>query len=359
MRATLQSIVGILDQIGQRCVQLQLGDGMHVLITQYGGRVLGPFFADDEECMLWLSPAFGCADELTESIARKEWNIGGDRIWIAPELHYNVHDRKRFHETYDLQADLDPGRYLIVDSGKSCCTLAQDMHLKIYNLPQRDKYLRLERTIVPVADPLRDVSVRDAFTSRLRFAGYAQEVALSDYSPDELLSQTWNITQVPSGGVVMAPTSPALEYADYWQPIDREHLTVSQNHIQVLTTGDSMFKLELKAAHHYGRSGYFRKMRDGRAWLMIKLFFNDPSEPYVVEAPHLPGIRGYSFDIYKDDGKLGDFTELECHGRPIGGSTGRTRSMDRFVNWFYVGEEGTVKSAAEHLLGFVPNLGAE
>jgi hypothetical protein len=62
-------------------------------------------------------------------------------------------------------------------------------------------------------------------------------------------------------------------------------------------------------------------------------------------------------DIYQDDGKLGDFAEIECHGRPIGGATGRSELSDRFVNWFYFGDRRAVKVAAENLLGLAPNIG--
>ena len=74
----------------------------------------------------------------------------------------------------------------------------------------------------------------------------------------DLCSQAWNITQVPAGGVAIVPTVPGVEYADHLKPADAEHFRVFGNHVRAWFKSDCMFKVELKAAHHFGRSGYFR-----------------------------------------------------------------------------------------------------
>ena len=348
---TFRHVVGSLESCGEQFSLVDLGGGARIVITRYGGRIIGPFFGEDQECPLWLSPSFAQPDALTAVLHGRSWNIGGDRIWLAPELQYNVRDRTRFLQTYDLQQALDPGSYSLEKSGPAGCELDQEIRLLAYDHQDRSKRLQISRRIRRVDDPLRKLAGYGAIAGDLRFAGYEHEVTLTDCEPDGLCSQAWNITQVPPGGVAIVPTVPGLEYADHLNPVDSEHLEVSRHHLKVRIKGDCIFKIELKAAHHFGRSGYFRVLSPGQAVLMVKLSFNNPSEHYVMEAPHSPGIRGYSFDIYQDDGGLGGFGEIECHGRPIGGESSRAASTDQFVNWFYMGPETAVSTAALHLLG--------
>jgi hypothetical protein len=154
--------------------------------------------------------------------------------------------------------------------------------------------------------------------------------------------------------VILVPTVPGAEYQDHLEPMDEEHLELRSNQLRVRVKGDRKYKIELKAAHHFGRFGYFRRLGSGRAGLLVKLFFNNPSAAYAMEAPHRPGVRGYSMDIYHDDGGLGGFGEIECHGRPVGYPGGPACSVDSFLTWGYRGEEAAVREACAQLLGVGP-----
>ena len=68
----------------------------------------------------------------------------------------------------------------------------------------------------------------------------------------------------------------------------------------------------------------------------------------------MPGVRGYSLDIYHDDGGLGGFAEIECHGQPVGYPGGAARSADQFLTWAYRGKEAAVREACGQLLGVNP-----
>jgi hypothetical protein len=344
---TFRQVVGSLEHCREQFSLVELGTEARLVITRYGGRIIGPFFGEDQECPLWLSPAFAEPNELSVLLRRRAWNVGGDRIWVAPELQYNVRDRARFLQSYDLPQAVDPGSYSLAQG----CELDQEMRLLAYDHQDRGKSLQVFRRVRRIEDPLRTLAAYGEIAGDLRFAGYEHEVTLTDRAPDDLPSQAWNITQVPPGGVAIVPTVPVLEYANHHIPADAAHLEISDRFLKARIKGDCMFKIELKAAHHFGRCGYFRLLGSGRAVLMVKLYFNNPSEPYVMEAPDRPGVRGYSFDLYHDDGGLGGFAELECHGRPISGEAARASSTDQFVNWFYTGREAAVRKAALHLLG--------
>jgi len=335
-----------------RCADIRAGAG-RVLVSEHGGRIFGPFF--DDVSLNWVSPLFDDEERFRTQIDEGAWNLGGDRLWLAPELRYNVRDRARFLESYHLQPAVDPGSYCLEESAPERCRLFQVMRLEAYDDPALGpKSLRLERLVQPAGDPLRDVERYETFRERVSFCGYEQIVTLTDIAPDGRESQAWSITQVPPGGVILVPVVPGAEYEDHLEPVDERHLEIHSNHIRVRARGDRKFKIELKAAHHFGRFGYYRKLGGGRASLVVKLFFNNPSASYVMEAPHLPGVRGYSLDIYHDDGGLGGFAEIECHGQPVGYPGGVVRSTDQFLTWAYRGKEAAVRETCAQLLGMSP-----
>ncbi len=351
-QAGLEQIRRCLAAAGLRFAELGCGGGT-VLVSAYGGRIFGPFL--DGQSLSWVSPLFGEEQGFRRAIEDSAWNLGGDRIWLAPELRYNVRDRQRFLDSYDLQRAMDPGAYRLqgLEAQPEHCRLEQVMELQARDAPGAKK-LRVERLVQPAADPLRDVEGYRQIRARISFSGYEQTVTLTDLEPDGRESQAWNITQVPPGGVVLVPVVPGAEYQDHLEPMDPEHLELRANRLLVRVKGDGKYKIELKAAHHFGRFAYFRRLAQGRAGLLVKLFFNNPSAAYAMEAPHRPGVRGYSLDIYHDDGGLGGFGEIECHGRPVGYPRGEARSVDPFLTWAYWGEEAAVRQTCEQLLGVGP-----
>ncbi len=347
----LEQVRRCLSSAGLPYAELHAGAG-RILVSAYGGRVFGPFF--DGESLAWLSPLFAKEEGFRAAIEGGAWNLGGDRVWLAPELRYCVRDRRRFLESYDLPRAVDPGTYRLLPGPQAeSCRLEQVMELEPYDSPG-PKRLHLERRIQPAADPLREVDGYRQLRDKLAYSGYEQTVTLTDQHPDGRESQAWSITQVPPGGVILVPTVPGAEYQDHLEPMDAEHLQLRGGHLRVRVKGDRMYKIELKAAHHFGRFGCFRLLGPGRAGLLVKLFFNNPSAAYLMEAPHRPGVRGYSLDIYHDDGGLGGFGEIECHGRPVGGPQGPASSVDPFLTWAYWGEEAAVRQACAQRRGAGP-----
>jgi hypothetical protein len=105
-----------------------------------------------------------------------------------------------------------------------------------------------------------------------------------------------------------------------------------------------------KAVQHFGRAAYLCDLPDQRKCLLIKCFFTNPSTLYSNEAVDYPGIRGYSFDIYHDDGRSGSFTELECYGQPIGG-TFQDKARDQIITWLFLGKEPQIRNISKNILG--------
>jgi hypothetical protein len=350
-RITYQQIVERLEENSLRYEVLTLQDGVFVVISQYGGRIFGPFLSTDGESIFWANEAFAQADTFQEFLRSGNWNIGGDRMWIAPEIQYHVPDRDDFWGTVFWPPQVDPGTYSLEQAEPGQWRLAQDMTLQAYNLASGQKELHLERLIRQVEDPLREVTGYPDLMDGVLFAGYEQVVTLSESRRDDIVSEAWSLTQLNPGGVLVILASPRVECTDYYEPVDEVHQTILPGHVRLKISGQRQYKVGYKAAHVYGRLAYYNQLDDDRAYLLVRNFFNNPSAPYAEEPDHTPGCRGHSIHVYNDNGEFGGFGELECNAPTIGGDTGRSSSTDELVLWLYAGAGAKLKEIALHLLG--------
>ena len=55
-------------------------DGFKIVVSAHGGRVLGPFWGAQGECVSWLNAAFKDAQSFRDFLKTGAWNIGGDRF---------------------------------------------------------------------------------------------------------------------------------------------------------------------------------------------------------------------------------------------------------------------------------------
>jgi len=330
---------------------LPLQNSLSIVITQRGGRILGPYLPQDSDGLFWMNDAWSQPDSFREFLKSGNWNLGGDRIWIAPEIQYSVRDRTDYWGTSHLPEQIDPGHYMLEDAGPSRWRLAQDMTLSAYNLASGQKELHLERLIQPVPDPLRNVGAYSALIDGVLFAGYEQVVTLTEGQLDDIVSEAWSLIQLNPGGELLIPASLPAEITDYYRPIDESLYSRHSNHIRLKVTGRHQYKVGIKAAHTFGRLGYFNHLVDGRGYLVVRSYFNNPSVPYGEEPDSRVGCRGHSIHVYNDGGQFGGFGELEANLQTIGGETGRSASTDQLVLWLYVGASDRVKAIALHLLG--------
>ena len=346
-----QQIIRRLQENRLRYALLPLQDDAFVIISERGGRVFGPFFTSESESIFWVNEAFADPDQFRSFLASGDWNIGGERVWIAPETQYLVRDRADFWGTIRIPEQMDPGVQLLSAVGEGCWKLSQDLLLDAYNFASGQKQLRLDKWFVPVDDPLRNLNVYAELIQDVLFAGYQQTVQLCETRQDEIMSETWNLIQVRSGGQILIPTTPQPEYSDYFAPIDDRHLTIEPWGMRLQISGRKQYKVGVQAAQTFGRLAYLNQWHEGQATLIVRNFFNNPSAPYAEEPAAQPHRRGRSIHIYNDDGALGGFGELEVNGQTIGGVGGRSTTTDQFVLWFYLGAPARIKKIASFLLG--------
>ena len=350
-KISYQQVVARLEENNLPFGELTLQNDVTIIVSRHGGRIFGPFLSKDSESIFWTHDAFAKPDTFKEFLRSGNWNIGGDRMWIAPEIQYHVPDRNDFWGSVFWPEQVDPGTYSLEQPESGQWRLSQDMTLQAYNLASGQKELCLERLIRQVEDPLRNVTGYPDLVDGVLFAGYEQVVTLSERKRDDIVSEAWSLTQLNPGGVLVIPASPRVEYTDYYEPVDESLQTIHQDHVRLQITGNRQYKVGYKSAHVFGRLAYYNHLDDDQAYLIVRNFFNNPSVPYAEEPDHSPGCRGHSIHVYNDDGNAGGFGELECNLQTIGGDTGRSSSRDHLVLWLYVGAPDKVKEIGLHLLG--------
>ena len=159
---------------------LNLTDDFSIVVTQFGGRILGPFRREGGRSLTWLNNNFISKRHFKDFLLSGNWNIGGERIWIAPEYQYYVKDISDPVSTWFCPKGIDPGNYSLSRSNKDKCLLSQEIELNAYNFAQGRKKLHINRIISPVLDPLRKIYSYKSLTDGVTFAGYEQNISLSE-----------------------------------------------------------------------------------------------------------------------------------------------------------------------------------
>src|SRR5689334_1618993 len=102
----------ILREVGEEYRVLALHGEASLLVTRRGARILGVFPAPGADNLLWTNPvAFESVAAFKQFTADGGWDIGGERIWLGPQIQFSVRDRNNFPASFHVQADMDPGDF--------------------------------------------------------------------------------------------------------------------------------------------------------------------------------------------------------------------------------------------------------
>jgi hypothetical protein len=144
---------------------LPLQNGIRAVITQRGGRIY-PFLDEESPCLFWVNSAFVEPKAFKDFLDSGHWNLGGDRIWIAPEVQYSISDRNDFSGSFHLQEQMDPGHYQLEPAPNGSWHLHQDFKMDAHILAFGSKELYIDRLIHKVEDPLRTLDDYQSLTRR-------------------------------------------------------------------------------------------------------------------------------------------------------------------------------------------------
>ncbi|GBF75709.1 hypothetical protein PA598K_04136 [Paenibacillus sp. 598K] len=343
-------LIACLEDLGWRHRALALdGDGWLVALER-GGRVIGLYPDPDGPNMLWTHPALSDrAAARRRFVEEQGWNLGGERVWLGPELEYCVVSAGEQVE-YVVQRSIDPGAYRLSGTEPSA-TWQQEGEARLYRSEETARF-RLTRTVRPSADPLRLCRAR--LGSAYSYVGYASEIELSAVGAErELPLSSWSIVQVPAGGCAYASTYGRARPTDLFAPTGPERLSVDDGSIRFVLDGQSAHKLSLRSSQTTGRFGYCRADEGGLYSLIVRQAFIDPSSDYLDTPWLAPDDRGHCVQLYNDDGRLGAFGELEHHAPAARreAATGLYTSRDRSQLWCYSGTRRAISDIGRELLG--------
>ncbi len=327
---------------------MELTGNHSIVVTEYGGRILGPF-RGDELSIMWLNQSFGDKDSFGQML-KGNGPIGGERLWISPEIQFGVTDRKDFWNSLFVPKDVDPGNYRISSESQEI-NLEQSMELEAYNLASGHKTLNLKRSIKSSRNPLRHLSTYNEMAAKGVFFGYSQTITLEESKNDEIMSEAWTLAQVNPGGIVIVPTISCCETTNYFTAAPDGIINIQDQYLTAGITGTDQYKIGMISTNTIGRVGYISQLAENDYCLLVRCFFSNPTCSYADEAPDKVGRAGHSMHLYNDDGRFGGFGEIETMGQTIGGPGGNSSSTDTSEMWFFRGPLESLKYAGNHLLG--------
>ena len=346
----MQKILDTFNYCGMRYEVMEIGEGWKIVVSRHGGHVFGPFSEQYTDGLFWIPESVKNPAEYKKLIENQIWNTGGDRVWIAPEIQFNIRDRYRFRETLDTPKTIDPGEFSMKRDGESII-LKQSLDLESYNTVTGTAHIEFERTLLKALNPLRKLPDYDILMKSVSYCGFEQVLDLTAESGQQIYAESWDLLQIRPRGCLYIPMYQAVRGTDHYEPAG-DHEYLAGHGVALRITGDSRYKIAYKSAVLTGRFGYLADEKNGESYLIIINYPNNPSAMYSEEPPLREGDTGYSVHIYNDDGNSGGFAEMECNMQTVGRPTGLSRSVDRVAKWIYTGKRECLGRIADVLLGY-------
>jgi len=202
-----------LAKAGVKFGELPLAGGARLLVTEHWGKAFGPFENEADPGTLWISGKAADERSLQAMVEGGDWCVGGDRLWLAPEVQFNIVDREGWDQAgaYVLPRSIDPGHYRLSVDDRSSITLTQTIEAQLFNLASGVKRVWVRRRFYPALDPLSSCGAYGEVRGDVRYTGYSEELAVEDLSGGEASVEAWNLLQVRPGGVVILPLAGGAE----------------------------------------------------------------------------------------------------------------------------------------------------
>lgn len=328
---------------------LTLSGDWKIIVSSHGGHIYGPFSAGCPEGIFWMSEGMSEPEASRNMIESKSWNTGGDRVWIAPEIQFNIRERARFRETLKTPVAIDPGGFRLARQ-EDIISLSQEIGLSSHNTVNGMIDIRFRQQILKASNPLRKADTYTKLMEGMEYCGFEQIIDLDCSGDPGIFAEGWDLLQIKPEGRLYIPMYQVSRGTDHYEAVgDME--VIGNNGVFLNITGKQRYKIAYKSVHVTGRIGYLSDSDDEDSYLIIKNFPNNPSCMYSEEPPLQPGNRGYSVHIYNDDGNSGGFAEMECNLYTIGQPTGLSCASCRVSTWIFAGNKKKLGEITALLLG--------
>lgn len=316
--ARFDLLVGECRRRGMAPLVVGNGLGRGLVVPELGGRLLS-VEAGGREC-LWYAPELAGRGEV------RDWNVGGQRTWVAPELSAMGLYSKRGQ--WCCPEGMDPGGYRVDH--------ADAIRVSLVNRFERSSSvgevsIEMRRTIR--VDPLPPASgqaaarvpgVSSPFLCPPRFSvSVRQSVGFAGSPPRGSAVGAWAILQVQTPGIAVVTWAPSgahepVYHDDFFEPVPPEWVIRGAGAVAFRLTGTRQFKLGMSAMN-FARTPdveYLRKDRPSGLWQLVRQTFLTPAgRSYVETGRGVPSPEGDLVQFYNhftaDDHT---YAEIEAHG---------------------------------------------
>ncbi len=329
-------------------------DAGRLLLSPYGARAIALELPGVADNCFFHNPLALDAGWLREHRAHLTGLLGGDRLWIAPEVAYFWTDlqiaRRDPLQAGIVQADQDAGDYRITLQDASQLELTAQMTLTDYRLHKQIS-LRARRQFCLSPRPCElDAKLAEQLTS-FSFT-ITNELTLLDAEPGTVAG-AWDLLQLPTTGTLICPTlAGPTEPRSYYNDFGPRHVVSNAACVRFLVDARHRIKMGLSPAQTTGRMGYHRALDNGQAVLIVRFFPVLPGEPYVdVPRASTEFFGGDVLQAYNDDGNFADFGEMEYHDPALVAGHAPASRSGTSVTHVLAGPDELVRQAGATLLG--------
>jgi hypothetical protein len=350
MADALTDLERTLVDAGFRTIELATGDG-RLLITPHGARVLGATLADVEGNLFWHNPDLEHGPRVRD--AMEAGAIGGDRLWIAPEVAFMWPDLKQARidpfSDYRLPPAMDPGQWQRVGAERGeAITFRADMALTDHRTGKTVS-LTVEREIAACDRP-------EGLPDALAHLGLTLRNDLAVVGGDEgAVAGVWDLVQVPAGrprpGELICPTvQPVTSPRRYYETYEGR-VRCDREAVRFTIDAQRQIKMGIDARHTAGRMAYYRQ-QEGVSTVIFRAFLPMPGEVYVdLPRDSDAFFGGDALQAYNDNGGFGQFGEMEYHDPAIVVGRGPQRRSGSCVTHLLAGPDAEVREAVRMLVG--------
>jgi hypothetical protein len=348
----LTSITQKLDPIHHQLHTLTNEDGGRAVIWERGSRVIELVAPHRIENALWSN---------LSAIERDEWNSGGDRTWISPEIEFFIQANKE----HAVPAQLDPGNYKLRISPDLKTVLTSQSCVLHHQSGDFDVNLHIskEHTLIPNPFAMNRFPL-NLPSSYIYYVGYQCETRLTVNPTQHLIGDAytrnsssvlpmayycnlWNIMQVPAGGTALIPTSykasPLVMFKDHGE-ID---IHVQRRFVTIPYKGINKFKVSFNSLESKGRFGYLLRLNEHESSLLVRQFQVNPSAIYPDFPQNCKDYIGSCMQFFFDGGQWGHFGELEYHTPAI--PIAMTSSYSDISQvYYFVGNSDKISEIADY-----------
>jgi hypothetical protein len=238
---------------------------------------------------------------LEKCLAGQEWNAGGQRTWVAPELGPGGFFGSA-EQGWTVPPELDPGSYRLLgaDGITACCRTT----CRLRSRDAAEYRLEIERR-VQIHDPSgnRPGAVRLCLRHSLCNRGER---------PIPARIGLWGIVQIPSlpEGLLLLPDLP---YRVYFGELPADWVRRETGRLCAKTAPGQLFKIGQRPMQPNAAVAHVRPAAGGAVQVTLR-FPVTPAGPYLDRPPAEPGNPGDALQAYNSPlAGPAAFCELECH----------------------------------------------